>query len=135
MPEGRDILIVEDDSLIGWSMARALGTAGYNPVVVDCGESAMEKIRGGGYECVISDFRLPGMDGLDLAGRVKEISASIPVILLTSHEELSPDDVDSRGGVDYVIEKPFNLSEIVRLVGVIVRPGSSNLIKGSGSDK
>ncbi len=135
MPEGRDILIVEDDSLIGWSMARALGTAGYNPVVVDCGEAAVEKIRMGAYECVISDFRLPGMDGLALAGRVKEISASIPVIIISSNEELSPEAVDASRGVDYVIEKPFNLGEIVRLVGDIVEPGSANLINGSGFEK
>ncbi len=131
---GHNILIVEDDSLIGWSMAKALGKAGYNPVVVGCGETAMEIVRSGECECVICDFQLPGMDGLDLAGMVKQKSSSIPVIIIGSHDEMSVEQAASTPEIDYFVEKPFNLSQIVGLVATLVEPGGSNLITGSDSD-
>jgi DNA-binding NtrC family response regulator len=116
------ILIVEDESLIGWSMANALGRAGYNPEVVECAEDAVEKIRGGGIELVISDYRLPRMGGLDLAARVKEISGTLPVIIISADEELGPEEIDSTRKIDYFIDKPFNLNDIVTLVGDILDP-------------
>lgn len=126
------ILIVEDESLIGWSMANALGRAGYDAEVVECGEDAVEKIRGGGIELVISDYRLPRMGGLDLAARVKEYSRSLPVIIISSDEEMGSAEIDSTRGIDYFIDKPFNLNEIVTLVGDILEPHGSNLIKSPG---
>jgi DNA-binding NtrC family response regulator len=128
------ILIVEDESLIGWSMANALMRAGYEPEVVACGEDAVEKVLGGGIELVISDYRLPRMDGLDLAARVKEISHTLPVIIISADEELGAAEIDSSSGIDYFIDKPFNLNEIVTLVGDILEPSSSNLIKHSGPE-
>ncbi|HLF15066.1 MAG TPA: response regulator [Bacteroidota bacterium] len=119
------ILIVEDEPLIGWSMANALGRAGYDAEVVDCGEDAVDKIRRGDYELVISEFCLPRMDGLDLAARLKKISRALPVILISANEDLSGADIDSVQGIDYLIDKPFNLNEIVTLVGDILdRSGS-----------
>lgn len=123
------ILIVEDESLIGWSMANALGKAGYEPEVVECGEDAVEKIRGGGIELVISDYRLPRMDGVDLATRVKEISRTLPVIMISADEELGTEEIDPDRSIDYFVDKPFNLHEIVTLVGNILDPPASNLIK------
>lgn len=134
-PERRNILIVEDDSLIGWSMANALGRAGFNPVVVECGEAAIEQVRGGSYQCIISDFRLPGMDGIDLAGRVKALSDSLPIIIISAHEEISADQLESALEIDYFVEKPFNLAEIVNLVQMVTGPENPNLITGSGSEK
>jgi DNA-binding NtrC family response regulator len=123
------ILIVEEESLIGWSMANALGRAGYEPEVVECGEDAIEKIRAGGIELVISDYRLPRMDGFDLAASVKKISRSLPVIMISSDEEIPSAKADAATNVDYFIDKPFNLSEIVSLVSDILEHSGPNLIK------
>jgi DNA-binding response OmpR family regulator len=133
-PKPHKILIVEDESLIGWSMANALGRAGYEPEVVDCGEDAVKKVTAGGYDLVISDFRLPRMDGLDLAARLKLVSHTLPVVMISSHEELGASEIDPSRGIDYVIEKPFNLNEIVALVGEILQAASSDLRKSEGSD-
>ncbi len=130
---GHKILIVEDESLIGWSMANALDRAGYATEVVDCGEDAVEKVRAGTFELVISDFRLPRMDGFDLAARLKKLSKALPVIMISAHEELESAEIDSSHGIDYFIEKPFNLNEIVTLVGTILDPTGSELIKSNGS--
>ena len=118
----RRILIVEDESLIGWSMASALGRAGYEPMVVECAEDAVEKIRNGGFDLVISDYRLPRMGGLDLAARVKKISRSLPVIIISADEEIDSTEIASTREIDYFIDKPFNLNDIVTLVSGILDP-------------
>ena len=110
------ILIVEDESLIGWSMANALGKAGYDPEVVECGEDAVERVRRGGYGLVISEFRLPGIDGFDLAAKLKRISGGLPVVIISAHEDLGSAEFDTVKGIDRFIEKPFNLNDLVRLV-------------------
>jgi two-component system response regulator QseB len=126
----RRILIVEDESLIGWSMANALGRAGYDPKVVECGEEAVEAVRGGGIDLLISDYHLPRMGGLDLATRVKEIAPFLPVVMLCADEELCGAGIASAGEIDYFIDKPFQLNDIVTLVRGIFE--SSILIKSPG---
>ena len=74
------------------------------------------------------------MDGLDLAARLKKISHALPVIMISAHEELESAEIDSAQGIDYFIEKPFNLNEIVALVGTILDPTGSELIKSNGSE-
>ena len=128
------ILIVEEESLIGWSMANALGRAGYESEVVECGEDAINKIRRGGIEVVISDFHLPRMGGLDLASRVKAISRSLPVVIIGADDEIGGIGSETAGTIDYLIEKPFNLNEIVTLVGEILEHSGSNLINSPGAD-
>lgn len=121
----RRILIVEEESLIGWSMANALRRAGFDPEVVDCGEVAVERVRSGGIDLVISDSRLPGIDGLNLAAKVKAMARALPFIIIGSREEQGPAETDA--GIDHFIEKPFNVREIVVLVGEILQPADSNL--------
>ena len=123
------ILIVEDESLIGWSMANALGKAGYEPEVVQSGEDAVEKVRGGGIELVISDYRLPRMDGLDLASRVKAISGAVPVIIVSAEEEITNPGPGSVRSVDAMVGKPFNLAAIVTLVGEMLNSSPSDVRK------
>ncbi len=113
-------------------MANALGRAGYPTEVVDCAEDALERIRKGGYDLVISDLRLPGMNGPDLASRIYGISGKIPVILIGAREELGVGGIDS-SCPDYFIEKPFNLNEIVAIVGAILKSTDSKMIKLNSS--
>jgi two-component system nitrogen regulation response regulator GlnG len=128
------ILIVEDESLIGWSMANALGKAGYDPEIVDCAEAALEKLSRGCYRLVISEFRLPRMDGLDLAARIREISGPLPVVIISAHEDLGSAELDTAIGIDRCIEKPFNLNDLVDLVGEILHTAPSNLRTSHGPE-
>src|SRR6185503_15832209 len=100
----RKILIVEDDELIGWSMAYALGRAGFDPEVVDCAEAALGKIAAGGYGVVISDFTLPRMDGLRFTAGLRTISPSLPVILMSAREEICLPEAESNAKIDFFIE-------------------------------
>ncbi len=114
------ILIVEDETLLGWSIANALERAGYEPDVVGCGEDALRKINDGSVDLVISDYHLPGMDGLELAVRIKTISRRTPLVLAIEHGEDSLEELGKSKMVDYFVEKPFKLTFMVSLVREIL---------------
>lgn len=114
------ILIVEDESLIGWSMANALRKAGFHCDVVDCGEIAMQKIQEVPFDLIISDIRLPRMNGLDLAERVKSHSETTPVMIVSAGEDVGHGDLESDNRIDYFLEKPFNLKDMVARVHEIL---------------
>lgn len=101
-------------------MANALTRAGYNPDVVECGEDALRKITEGAVDLVISEYHLPGMDGLEFAVRLKTISGRTPLVLAVDHGDDALEDLGKSKMVDYFVEKPFNLNLMVSLVRKIL---------------
>jgi len=116
------ILIVEEDSLLGWSMANALKKAGYDADLVETADEGLRKIRGTDYDLAISDYNLPEMDGREFAIRLKTISRRTPLVMVTLHDEPGIDDLDQAEMVDYFVEKPVNLGRLVALVGSTLHP-------------
>jgi DNA-binding response OmpR family regulator len=110
------ILIVEDEALIGWSLANALKKAGFTVVIAETGEKALEKLSSSGYDLVITDLNLPHIDGFEVASFVKKFSSDIPVLMMTTKDKNFMNDPAHLTNVDNVIEKPFNLKEIITLV-------------------
>ncbi len=113
---GTKILIVEDEALIGWSLANALKKAGFTVVIAETGEKALEKLSLSGYDLVITDLNLPHIDGFEVASSVKKYSSEIPVLMMTTKDKHFMNDLAHLTNVDSVIEKPFNLREIITLV-------------------
>ena len=121
------ILIVEDETLLAWSMANALKRAGYETVVVDSGEKAVQLLPGSRFSAVITDIKLPAINGFDVAAAVKELSAAIPVVIISAL-----DDDGSRRSIleshaDRFLEKPFDLSDLSRTVEALVSAHPSGL--------
>lgn len=123
----RRILIVEEEPLIGWSLANALGKAGYETDLVECGEEAVDLARHTRYDLVISDARLPRMHGAAFAARLKDSSGPVPFILISAHEDEEAVGGGGSPDVDHVVEKPFNVAELVRLVGEVLAATESDL--------
>lgn len=111
-----NILIVEDEQLVRWSLSHALTKAGFHITTVGSGEAAMEKLDSSNFDLVITDVDLPKINGFDVAKQVKIVSPEVPVILTSAVREqdsrlkLHPEIIDS------FIEKPFDLNEITRVV-------------------
>ncbi len=119
------ILIVEDERLIAWSLASSLHKLGYDIVVADSGEKAIEMLSSTPVGLVITDVELPQTDGFEVASVVKQRYPSVPVILMSAvqdslrKKDISPDLIDS------FIEKPFDLKEVVIKVNQLLHASSS----------
>ncbi|KJR39937.1 DNA-binding response regulator [Vibrio navarrensis] len=102
------IALVEDDDIVRQATAQWLQLAGFHVEAFSQGEAALAEIKRRAFDGVVSDVRLPGLDGLSLMEAIQAEQVSCPVILITGHG-----DVDmavkalQKGAYDF-IEKPFN---------------------------
>lgn len=113
-----NILVVDDDLHMRLALKESLSKAGYSVSVAEDGLKAAEVIRGGSFDLVITDVRMPHKSGLDLLESVRETSSLMPVILMTAYGTIQ-DAVKAikEGAFDY-IQKPFNIDT---LYGVVKR--------------
>ncbi|WP_395542922.1 sigma-54-dependent transcriptional regulator [Neotabrizicola sp. sgz301269] len=110
------VLLVDDDENMRQSTAQALDLAGF---AVECLESAEQALAlaGPGFDgAVVSDIRMPGMDGMTLLSRLQELDAEIPVVLVTGHAEVPLAVEAMRGGAYDFIEKPFVVQELAAVL-------------------
>jgi DNA-binding response OmpR family regulator len=106
------ILLVEDEKATSWALAQGLADEGYTIATVMRGEDALHCIDRGDYRLVISDVRLPGIDGLDLARALARNHPHLPVILITAYDTPDLRERAARVGVADVFHKPFRLADI-----------------------
>jgi DNA-binding NtrC family response regulator len=110
------ILVAEDSETFGRPLQRTLESAGYEVSLVTTAEEALGTLRRGDTDLVLTDIRLPGMDGLTLLRRIKTEYPPVPVIVMTAHGSMdSAADVAALGAADYFI-KPFEPSKLVDAV-------------------
>ncbi|HWE92772.1 MAG TPA: response regulator transcription factor [Tepidisphaeraceae bacterium] len=114
------VLVIEDEPDLLSALAQSLREAGY---AVDCAEEGREglfKANAGGYDAVVLDLMLPGMDGWTLLRELRK-SQTVPVLVLTARDAL-PDRV--RGldaGADDYLTKPFQLAELLARLRALIR--------------
>jgi DNA-binding NtrC family response regulator len=108
-----NILIVEDEKLIRWSLRERLGEEGYEIFEAATGYEALEKLKECEYDLILLDYRLPERDGLEI---LKDIARDFPdtlVIMMTAYSTVdSAVEAMKLGAYDY-INKPFNMDELV----------------------
>jgi diguanylate cyclase (GGDEF)-like protein len=109
------LLLVEDEPTQRLMLERQLTRAGYVVDTAEDGEAALEKILEGGYQILLTDWDMPGMDGPTLCQRVREanLQTYVYILLLTGH--LNTDDVVAglSAGADDYVRKPANPSELL----------------------
>lgn len=97
-------------------LERALSSAGYACVCFDSAENALAALNSGQPDVLISDIRMPGMDGLSLLAAVKQHNPLLPVIIMTAHSDLDAAvNAYQQGAFDY-LPKPFDIDDAVTLV-------------------
>jgi two-component system response regulator FixJ len=110
--------VVDDDDAVRESLAFLLETDGLPVRTYDSAEAFLDAIGGGERKagCLITDVRMPGMTGLDLVRRLRELSVDLPVVVITGHADVPMAVEAMKAGVVDFIEKPF---EDDALLGVI----------------
>jgi DNA-binding response OmpR family regulator len=113
MTRSARILLVDDDAAGRTALCRALRRMHYEVEAHAAGAPALESLGDGtGFDLVITDIKMPGMDGLELLRRVKEASAELPVILITAFGTIeNAVEAISQGASDY-LTKPLGLPEV-----------------------
>jgi len=118
-------LLVEDDRRIGEPLLAALDEAGLHTTWSRDGRSGLEEARSGGYDVLILDVMLPGMDGFALARALRAESVTTPIVFLTARGELDDRVHGLDLGGDAYLVKPFHLSELLATVRAVVRRGEA----------
>jgi two-component system response regulator FlrC len=110
------IVIVDDDPTMREAMHETLSVAGYDVIQCEDGEAAERVIKTGGVDLIISDIRMPGVDGLELLRRAKTQVEAPPFIVISGHATV-PEAVEAmkRGAYDLLV-KPFSYRELTSLV-------------------
>ena len=114
MSEAR-VLLVDDEEDMRRSTAQALGLFGLEVDTFSSAEDVLELIGYSFSGVVISDIRMPGMDGMTLLQRIREVDAEIPVILVTGHGDVQLAVKAMREGVYDFLEKPFTAQHLAAI--------------------
>jgi CheY-like chemotaxis protein len=109
----KSILVVEDEPLVSDTMRLLLTTDGHSVEVVDDGETAWARYAEGKYDLVMTDYSMPGIDGLDLAGLIKARAPKQRVVLVTAYQEaVSNSERERLHYIDGMLGKPFGPEQL-----------------------
>ena len=116
MPDAIKVLLIEDDPAVRIGSEQALELAGFPVESFESAERVVPNIKPGMPAIVVSDVKLPGMDGLTLLRHVAGVEAEFPVILVTGHGDITMAVQAMREGAYDFIEKPFPSEHLVEVV-------------------
>ncbi len=116
MAEGMVVYAVDDDVAMRESLAFLLEAAGFTVVAFETASSFLDALPGIESGCVVTDVRMPGIDGIELLKRVKREKPALSVIVITAHGEV-PLAVQAMklGAIDFV-EKPFDDERLIEAI-------------------
>ncbi|MBA4151139.1 MAG: nitrogen regulation protein NR(I) [Acinetobacter sp.] len=112
----KPVWIVDDDHAIRWVLERALSQAGLETRSFDEAGSALAQLGQVKPSVIVTDIRMPGIDGLEFLAKIKETYSDVPVIIMTAHSDLSSAVASYQGGAFEYLPKPFDVDEAVALV-------------------
>ena len=102
------VLVVDDDPVVGKSFDRVLSDKGYAVITVRNGEEALRKLEAEQYDVVFTDIRMPGMNGLEVAERVKAKRPWLPVVIVTGYGTPAAEARAGTAGVSGFLHKPLS---------------------------
>jgi nitrogen regulation protein NR(I) len=110
------ILLIEDDSDLSTVLQDALESSGYQVTLAEDGDEGFALAHKNHYDALLTDFQLPGQDGLNIVRKLFENKPHLPVILMTAHHSTDiAIEATRRGAWDYLM-KPFPLATMLQLV-------------------
>jgi len=110
------VLVVEDEAVIREALCHVLTGAGYDATGVSDGEAAVRLLGSEDVDLVITDIRLPGLDGLGVARHVRTSCEDVPVIILTGYPDVRTAVEAVREGVYDYLAKPFDIDRLRMVV-------------------
>ena len=115
MTEGRHIWIIDDDDSIRFVLQKALENADMQVTSFDSADTVLDRLQYNEPDAIVTDIRMPGMDGLELLSRLSEQYPDLPVIVMTAHTDLDSAVSAYQGGAFEYLPKPFDIDDAVAL--------------------
>ncbi len=115
MNSNSSVWILDDDRSIRWVLEKSLSKNGLDTTSFEKGEDLLSRLSYESPDAIISDIRMPGIDGLELLSTIQEQHPELPVIIMTAHSDLESAVASySRGAFEY-LPKPFDVNEAVAM--------------------
>jgi CheY-like chemotaxis protein len=114
----RKVLVVDDEETLTWSMTKTLAkdTDQYEIIIANTGTDALQILEKGPVDVVVTDIRMPDINGLDLLSRVREKYPSTKVIIMTAYGSPEVHKEATRRGSYFYLEKPFEISDVRTII-------------------
>ncbi len=110
------VLVVEDDADVRALLVEGLGRSGYDVTSAQDAFKALAKLEDCRPDLILTDLRLPGMDGLDLIEKVRDRDPDLPIVVLTCSQDVETAVAAMRRGAAHFLSKPFNLEGLRKTV-------------------
>jgi two-component system nitrogen regulation response regulator GlnG len=116
-----NILVADDEESMRWVLSKALKKKGFNVDLARDGDEALRMIKSSDYDLAILDIKMPGLSGLELLDRVRELKSDLLVVIMTAEASMkNAVEAMKRGAYDY-LTKPFDLDVIDAIIEKVDR--------------
>jgi two-component system response regulator FixJ len=120
------VYVIDDDEAMRDSLDFLLSSADFQVTLFESAHHFLDAVSGVGFGCIVSDVRMPGIDGIELLKRLKASHSTLPVVIMTGHGDV-PLAVEAMklGAVDF-LEKPFEDDRLIGMIDAALRGAESN---------
>lgn len=118
------LLVVDDDPLTRTAISLFLSQESYEVTSVPSGIEAKERLSIESFDLVLSDFNMPGMDGLRLAEHINRVAPQTAIIIMSGSADINRENLTAVGCIDF-IEKPINLEKLLAKIELAFATGAT----------
>lgn len=133
MTVAESVWVIDDDQSIRWVLEKALEKANMDVKSFASASGILETLERGQPDALITDVRMPGMDGFELLGKIQQRYPELPVIIITAHSDLDSAVTAYQEGAFEYLPKPFDVQEAVELTRRAVDHSRSSKGAGEGN--
>jgi len=121
MPSKGKVYVIDDDEAMRDSLKFLLASTGFDVILFESAQIFLDALPDLAFGCVLSDVRMPGIDGIELLKRMKARNSPLPIVIMTGHGDI-PLAVEAMklGAVDF-LEKPFDDDRLVAMIETAIR--------------
>src|SRR4051812_2599604 len=125
MPNDGIVHVIDDDDAMRESLAFLFKSAKVEVANYESADAFLVKLQGIKSGCVVTDVRMPGMNGLDLLKRLRELNNAMPVIVITGHGDVPLAVEAMKNGASEFLEKPFDDEVLIAAVRTALSEGAA----------